>query len=69
MRIEQAGAHDIFIIRKAPPLFKGPNNRFLGTDFARLCSLAGRNDNPIPARFLVPCLKIPALGAKFKQNC
>jgi hypothetical protein len=30
---------------------------------ARLCSLAGRYDNPVPTRFLVPidCLKIPAL--------
>ncbi len=30
---------------------------------ARLCSLAGRYDNPIPIRFLAPidCLKIPAL--------
>jgi hypothetical protein len=29
---------------------------------ASLCSLAGRNDNPIPTRFLAPidCLKIPA---------
>jgi hypothetical protein len=29
---------------------------------ASLCSLAGRNDNPIPTQFLVPidCLKNPA---------
>ncbi len=38
-------------------------NRFQGTNFARLCSLAGRYDNPIPARFLAPnnCSRIPAL--------
>jgi hypothetical protein len=40
-----------------------PSNRFQGINSASLCSLAGRYDNPIPARFLVPidCLKIPAL--------
>jgi len=42
--------------------FKEPKNRFQGTNSARLCSLAGRYDNPIPTRFLAPieCLKIPA---------
>jgi hypothetical protein len=32
-------------------------------NFARLCRLAGRYDNPIPSRFLAPidCSKIPAL--------
>jgi hypothetical protein len=42
--------------------FKEPKNRFQGTNFARLCSLAGRYDNPIPTQFLAPkgCLKIPA---------
>jgi hypothetical protein len=40
-----------------------PRNRFQGMDFASLCSLADRYDNPIPTRFLAPidCLKIPAL--------
>ncbi len=39
-----------------------PRNRFLGTDSAILCSLAGRYDNPIPIRFLAPidCSRIPA---------
>jgi hypothetical protein len=32
--------------------FKEPKNRFQGTNSARLCSLAGRYDNPIPTRFL-----------------
>ncbi len=44
--------------------FNEPNNRFQGTNFAKLCSLAGRcdNDNPIPISFLahIGCLKIPA---------
>jgi hypothetical protein len=46
--------------------FKEPMNRFQGTNSARLCSLAGRYDNPIPSRFLAPidCLKIPALYPK-----
>ncbi len=45
--------------------FKEPKNRFQGTDSARLCSLAGRYDNPIPTRFLAPidCLTIPALSS------
>ncbi len=34
--------------------FKEPKNRFQGTNSARLCSLAGRYDNPIPTRFLSP---------------
>jgi hypothetical protein len=43
--------------------FKEPKNRFQGINYASLCSLAGRYDNPIPTRFLAPvdCLKIPAL--------
>jgi hypothetical protein len=42
--------------------FKEPKNRFQGTNSARLCSLAGRYDNPLPTQFLAPtdCLKIPA---------
>ncbi len=42
--------------------FKGAQDRFQGIDSASLCSLAGRYDNPIPTRFLVPidCSKIPA---------
>ncbi len=42
----------------------GPRSRFPGMKSASLCSLAGRYDNPIPSRFLVPidCLKIPAQG-------
>jgi hypothetical protein len=42
-------------------IFKA-RNRFQGIDSASLCSLAGRYDNPIPTRFLVPidCSKIPA---------
>ncbi len=31
--------------------FKEPKNRFQGANSARLCSLAGRYDNPIPSRF------------------
>ncbi len=34
--------------------FKDPKNRFQGTNSARLCSLSGRYDNPIPTQFLVP---------------
>jgi hypothetical protein len=34
--------------------FKEPKNRFQGTNSARLCSLTGRYDNPIPTRFLAP---------------
>jgi hypothetical protein len=43
--------------------FKEPRNRFQGLDPASLCSLAGRQDKPIPTRFLAPidCYKIPAL--------
>ncbi len=39
-----------------------PRNRFQGKNSASLCSLAGRNDNPIPTQFLAPIdwLKIPA---------
>jgi hypothetical protein len=41
---------------------KEPKNRFHGIISASLCSLAGRNDNPIPTLFLSPinCSKIPA---------
>jgi hypothetical protein len=40
----------------------GPRNRFQGMNSARLCSLAGRYNNPIPTRCLAPIdfLKIPA---------
>ena len=43
--------------------FKEPKNRFQGANSARMCSLAGRYDNPIPTRFQasIDCLKIPAL--------
>ncbi len=43
-------------------LFKEANNLFQGTNYARLCSLAGRYDNPIPSRFLalIDCFNIPA---------
>jgi hypothetical protein len=34
--------------------FMEPRNRFQGIASASLCSLAGRYDNPIPARFLAP---------------
>ncbi len=39
-----------------------PRNRFQGMNSARLCSLAGRYDNPIPTLCLAPIdfLKIPA---------
>jgi hypothetical protein len=39
-----------------------PENRFQGTSSARLCSLAGLYDNPVPTLFLahIDCLKIPA---------
>ncbi len=45
-------------------------NRFQGVNSARLCSLAGRYDNPIPTRFLAPidCLKIAALGCNSGEN-
>ncbi len=33
---------------------KEPKNRYQETDSARLHSLAGRYDNPIPTRFLAP---------------
>ncbi len=43
--------------------FMEPGNRFQGKNYASLCSLPGRYDNPIPPRFLAPidCLKTPAL--------
>jgi hypothetical protein len=34
--------------------FKEPKNQFQGTNSARLCSPAGRYDNPIPTRFQAP---------------
>jgi hypothetical protein len=46
-----------------------PRNRCQGINSASLCSLAGRYDNPIPTRCLVPIefLKIPALrGDNFR---
>ncbi len=44
-------------------MFMGPRNWCQGMNSASLCSLAGRNENPIPPRCLVPIdfLKIPAL--------
>jgi hypothetical protein len=41
----------------------GPRNQFQGMNSASLCSLAGRDDNLLPPRFLAPIgsLKIPAL--------
>jgi hypothetical protein len=50
--------------------FTGPKNRFLRTNSDRLCSLAGRYDNPIPTRFLTPidCLKILALCSVCMKN-
>jgi hypothetical protein len=45
-------------------------NRFQGMNFASLYSLAGRYDNPIPTRLLVPidCLKIPAQGSNTQRE-
>ncbi len=42
-------------------MFMGPRNWFQGMNFASLCSLAGRYDDPIPPQFLAPIdfLKIP----------
>jgi hypothetical protein len=44
-------------------MFMEPRNRFQGMNSARLCSLPGRDDIPIPTQFLayIECLKIPAL--------
>jgi hypothetical protein len=41
---------------------RSPGIEFQGFDFASLCSLAGRYDNPIPTRFLtlIDYTKIPA---------
>jgi hypothetical protein len=51
--------------------YKETKKRFQGINSARLCSLAGRYDNPIPIRFLVPldCLKIPTqfLSSSWKR--
>ncbi len=43
-------------------LLRSPWIKLKGIDFASLCSLAGRYDNPIPTQFLAPidCYKIPA---------
>ncbi len=37
---------------------------------AKICSLVGQYDNPIPTRFLAPigCYKIPALGSFSKEK-
>jgi hypothetical protein len=45
-------------------MFMGPWNWCQGMNSARLCSLAGRYENPIPPRCLAPIdfLKIPALN-------
>jgi hypothetical protein len=42
------------LLRSEPEFitFREPNNQFQGTNSARLCSLAGRYDIPIPTRFL-----------------
>jgi hypothetical protein len=47
--------------------FNEPKNRFQGTYAARLCSMAGRYDNPIPTRFLAPidCLTIATRDFKY----
>ncbi len=53
-------------------VYMEPRNRFQGMNSASLCSLAGRYDNPIPPRFLVPIdsLKIPALMPHMQNgNC
>jgi hypothetical protein len=44
-------------------LLRSPRIYSIRNHSARMCSLAGRYDNPIPTRFLAPndCLKIPAL--------
>jgi hypothetical protein len=41
------------------------------TNSAKLCSLAGRYDNPIPTQFLasIDCLKIPALYSLQSVGC
>jgi hypothetical protein len=47
------GGVGAFINRFEPEFktFKEPYNRFQGTSSARLCSLAGHYNNPIPIRF------------------
>jgi hypothetical protein len=47
--------------------FKESKNRFQGTNSAKLCSLAGRYNNPILTRFLAPidCLKNSSTGPVF----
>ncbi len=52
--------------KDAEPVFlkvNGAHESIHKNEFASLCSLAGRYDNPIPTRFLAPidCLKILAL--------
>ncbi len=46
---------------------KEPKNQYQGTNSAKLFSMAGRYDNPIPTRFLAPidCLKIVPAKGKF----
>ncbi len=57
---------NMYILKTEPEFlnFKEPKHLFQVINSARLCSPAGRYDNPIPTRFLAPtdCLKIPALG-------
>ncbi len=53
-------------------LLRRPRSDSKGPIFGRLCSLAGRYDNPIPTRLLAPvdCLKIPAqFGASCLLTC
>jgi hypothetical protein len=62
---ETSGTLQKYVLSPNFETFKEPKNRFQGTNPARLCSLAGHYDSPIPTQFIVPidCLKIPA------QNC
>ncbi len=62
-KLELAGF--LILIQILSPNFwtsKEPKNQFQGTNSARLCSLAGRYDNPVSTRFLVhtDCWQIPA---------
>jgi hypothetical protein len=47
-------------------LLNKPRNQFQGINFARLCSLAGRYENPIPTRYLAPieCIKFHLSGTR-----
>jgi hypothetical protein len=51
---EPHGSTDIAELSPNFQTFKEPKNRFQGTNAARLCSLAGRYDNPVPTLFLAP---------------